>query len=108
MRRKADFRRLYDHGQVLRSSTVVMIFEETEAPGFLGAVVASRKVGSAVRRNRAKRWLREAHRTARGRTSLSGIRLILIARYTTPHAGFAKIRDEVARLYKDAGIIEHS
>lgn len=105
LRRKTDFQRLYESGSSLRASHVVLVFERLEGRSFRGGVVASRKVGKAVERNRAKRWLREAHRSLRSSCCLEGVHLVLIARRTAPSAGFHRIRDEVARLYELAGFI---
>lgn len=65
------------------------------------AVVASRKVGTAVARNRAKRLLREAIRAVPLR---SGIDVVLVARSACASSVFDQVRDEVADLADDLGL----
>ncbi|MCB9465995.1 MAG: ribonuclease P protein component [Candidatus Eisenbacteria bacterium] len=108
LRRKKDFQRLYEHGSSARAQTVVLIYEKKEDRPYGAAVVASRKVGKAVERNRAKRWLREAHRLLRSECRLEGVHLVLIARRSAATAGFHQIRDDISRLYEHAGFIETS
>jgi ribonuclease P protein component len=105
LRRRKDFQRLYEHGSSFRSRSLVLIFERSDGRPFRVGVVASRKVGNAVERNRAKRWLREAHRHARENSHLEGVHLVLIARRASPSAGYHQIRDEVSRLYEHAGLL---
>ncbi len=57
--------------------------------------VASRKVGTAVRRNRAKRLLREAARCVTWR---DGHDIVLVARAATAEAGLAEVIEDVRRL----------
>lgn len=58
---KTEFQKVYEGG-VKRVGRLLVVYLLT-ADDMARAVVASRKVGGAVRRNRAKRLLREAHRT---------------------------------------------
>lgn len=58
-------------------------------------VVASRRVGGAVRRNRAKRLLREAARELRWRPELD---VVLVARAACADATLGAVADELARL----------
>ena len=66
------------------------------------AVVASRKVGSAVRRNRAKRLLREA---ARRTPWLGGIDAVLIARAGCAESTASHVADEVVALASALGVL---
>lgn len=59
------------------------------------AVVASRRVGGAVRRNRAKRLLREA---ARGIGWRDGLDVVLVARAACAESDVHRVGGELARL----------
>ena len=69
------------------------------------AVVASRRVGGAVQRNRAKRLLREA---ARHITWPAGVDVVLIARAASVRHGMSEVRKELlglqAALFAGAGV----
>lgn len=58
------------------------------------AYVASRRVGTAVRRNRAKRLLREAARSVRWR---EGVDAVIVARPTCADSGTAEVLEDVSR-----------
>lgn len=65
-------------------------------------VVAGRKVGSAVRRNRAKRLLREA---ARGERWAGGHDVVLVARDATGRAHARDVAAEVRELAGHLGLL---
>ena len=69
IRRHGDFQRVYARGQRLHGRYATLLLLPTgDAPGRLG-VAATKKLGGAVRRNRAKRLIRELfrrHKVAHG------------------------------------------
>ena len=60
LKRKSEFKKVYEEGHKLVSRSLVIY--RLPAEDSARAVVASRKIGGAVKRNRAKRLLREALR----------------------------------------------
>ncbi len=66
IRKSREFAFLYKHGGRWRGRAFTMIFYPGEGPGSRLAVVASRKVGGAVDRNRVKRRAREVFRRHKG------------------------------------------
>jgi len=105
LRRKSEFSEVYDRGLGYRSPLAVLLCLRSDESGFKHAVVASRKVGGAVRRNRAKRLLREGLRRALGEQDPPrGCRIILIARRATADASGAEVVDAVTDLFKQAGL----
>lgn len=68
-------------------------------------MVASRKVGSAVRRNRAKRLLREA---ARRTPWLGGVDAVLVARPGCATSSEPTVRAEVLELAGALGVARRS
>lgn len=62
VRRREEFKRVFDSGYRVSSRYFTLLFVPgAEPPARLG-IVASRKLGDAVRRNRAKRLIREVFR----------------------------------------------
>jgi ribonuclease P protein component len=69
------------------------------------AVVASRRVGTAVSRNRAKRLLREAARHIEWR---EGTDVVLVARAACASSMMGRVRDEVEDLAARLGVLEEA
>jgi ribonuclease P protein component len=82
---------------------VVMVAGQPEPPGpTRAAVVAGRKVGSAVQRNRAKRLMREALRAL---PITPGHDLVLIARAGLPASTLTQVTEAVSRCLGPAGVL---
>lgn len=82
---------------------VVYVRETGEVRPARVAVVASRKVGPAVTRNRAKRLLREAVRQLPIRP---GVELVLVARASCAAARMPEVRDELEQLVRDLDLLD--
>jgi len=95
--RERDYRAVYDRGVASRSPAVVCLGLAMDGEPTRVGIVASKKVGDAVRRNRAKRRLREAVRVVWPEVGESGWHLVVIA---TPATGTLDFGDLVEALRK--------
>ncbi len=84
LKRRADFLRLAAKGRkIARPGFVLQVLRgETETPLRVG-YTATKKLGNAVARNRARRRLREAVRLALAGENLAGTELVVICRQET-------------------------
>jgi ribonuclease P protein component len=102
--RSALFGEAYAQGRRFVGRFMVLWLREAEDAALRLGVVAGRKVGEAVVRNRAKRRLREAFRLNRQR--LHGkADVILIARRTVVNATWQELESELLRLAAEAGLL---
>lgn len=76
-----QFRRVYREGKKIECEHAVLFyFRSEEAEGPLFGFVASKRVGNAVARSRAKRLLREAARQSSARLRDNHMWIVLVAR----------------------------
>lgn len=95
---------MLDGGHRVGSRLAVLYWRANGGRGVRVATVAGRTVGKAVRRNRARRLLREAVRRMLPQVR-EGHDLVWIARAPLPGSRFAEVAATVARLLEQAGLL---
>jgi len=76
--RRAEIQTLFQQGKRIERPALIVLWRETEAPR-RAAFAVTRSLRGSVRRNRARRRLREAFRTARG-AAPGWVALVVIAK----------------------------
>lgn len=104
LRQKDDLVRLRRQGRRFRHPLAILLVDANDAKTSRFAFMASRRVGNAVTRNRAKRLLREAVR-AHLNDAKSGWDCFLIARPSTPAAPFSEVKAAVGELLMRARLL---
>lgn len=101
MQKKANFQSVFAHGKSYTSRHVVVYIFRGRPIKY--GIIASKKVGNAVKRNRAKRLLREAIRL-----NLDGLRIdcqmVFIARTAINGASLKEVEKSVLYIWRKAGI----
>lgn len=101
--RSTDFKRVRISGKSFAHPLVVLITLVSGEPGLRVGVAASRSLGGAVQRNRAKRLLREVIRPEIPALT-SGCDLVLIARQPLLQSEFAEVRKAISGLLRRANL----
>ena len=102
--RRDDFQRVWDDGKSYSHPLVILRASANGMSQCRFGFVAGKKVGKAVTRNRAKRWMREAvqHRLP---TMTPGWDIILIARSNVAHTDFQTIVSAIDSLLQRAQLV---
>ena len=95
LRRKADFEKVYSKGRRVPGRFFIGYLLFRERGALRVGVVASRRVGDAIRRNRAKRRLREVFRKNKPGSIAADV--VLIARGAIIEASFKEIERAYVR-----------
>ena len=103
LRRTDDVRRVYDKGRSWAHPLLVLIIRPNGLDFSRVGVTASRRVGGAVARNRAKRLLREAARRLYPQFG-AGWDVMLVARVSILKAKEPQVEKALASLLKRAGL----
>lgn len=102
--KSADFKRVRRNGKSYAHPFIVLIAHPNHTDQLRIAVVAGRSVGSAVRRNRAKRLMR-AVLQQRLKTIRPGWDIILIARQSMANADYETTDQAIDNLINRANLL---
>ncbi|MEA3400656.1 MAG: ribonuclease P protein component [Armatimonadota bacterium] len=105
LRRQRDLDRVFQHGRWRRTDTVAVgVRHRSDDEPTRPAFVAGRQIGTAVRRNRARRRLREAYRLLADQVQ-PGADVVLVARERTGSADFRDLQAEIAQALRAEGLL---
>jgi ribonuclease P protein component len=102
IRKKKDFLVLYKKGRRYKSRYFSLIYSFGALPYSRVGVVASRKVGGAVVRNKAKRWMRELFRRNRDLLE-SPVDMLIVAMPDMASATWAEVLGEYLPAVREVG-----
>lgn len=100
-----QYQRAFREGQSRRGDCVVAYAHVMPGEPSRVGIIASRKVGNAVLRNRAKRRLREVARALWPRIRPDGCQVVLIALPVVPTVDFEGLARDVAQLLQQLGVL---
>ncbi|NOZ71479.1 MAG: ribonuclease P protein component [Chloroflexi bacterium] len=106
LRSRERFREIRRRGRSVKHPLAILLFLPNDLGYSRFGFTASRRIGNAVRRNRARRLLREAIRL-RLQDIAPGWDLIFIARRPIVHASFQSVDSACERLLRDAHLLAH-
>ena len=105
LKKNHEFRRLYQKGASAVAGGMVLYCRKNRLGHNRVGFTVSVKLGNAVKRNRARRRLREVYRLSSPRLS-QGWDLILVARGRTLTASWRELNDSFLRLSRKLGLLE--
>ncbi len=108
LQKPAQFREVYNSGRKIEGKCAIVFYyhpgEAADETHF--GFVASRRVGNAVKRSRAKRLLREAARQTAGRLT-DNPWIVLVARTGIFNASYQELLAELEGQFARAGLLRH-
>lgn len=99
LRRKKDFTSIYNRGKSSASKYIVIFYKKNNLEYNRTAFLASKKVGKSVKRNKARRLMKEVYRLYKDKLA-SGYDIIFIARKNIETANFDELDKTSERLLK--------
>ena len=103
--RNNDFVRAYSRGKSYVHSHIVLYVRKNRAGHTRVGLTASKKIGNAVMRNRARRVMRAALYQVLDR-DLGPVDIVLVARGITPRLKSTKLAPTLQKLLQNAGLLQ--
>ena len=104
LNRNIDFRRAYSRGKVYSNPALVTYVARTRAGICRVGITTSKKIGNAVERNRSRRVIRAAFRTALPQVEGSWD-IVFVARSKTKYLKSTQLEPIILKHLEQAGVI---
>lgn len=98
-----SFKWAYTRGKHFTSSVVVTYIARNRHKNNRIGITASKKIGNAVKRNRARRIIKEAYRLMKNNLR-GGYDLVFVARSKTAEVKMGKVKNDIKEHLKRAGL----
>ena len=105
LRRDSDFSSIYKKGKSVGDRFVVIFSKKNNLPYNRTAFLASKKVGNAVARNRARRLMKESYRSVNDQLA-TGYDIIFIARNTITNSKLADVKKSIEAAARKAKLLK--
>ncbi len=105
LRKKSDFSAIYNRGKSTGDRFVVVFYRPNHLPYNRTGFLASKKVGNSVKRNRARRLMKESYRSFKDKLP-QGYDFIIIARNTISGRKCAEVQKSLYSAFKKTGVFK--
>ena len=107
LRKKTDFTSIYNKGKSVGDRYVVLFYRPNRLAYHRTGFLASKKVGNSVKRNRARRLMKESYRHLFDRLPENvHYDFIIIARNTISGRKCAEVKRSLRSAFKKAGVMK--
>jgi ribonuclease P protein component len=105
LKKDGQFRAVYRWGNREAGRKVVICFKREERGGILPGFVASKKIGKANQRNRAKRLMREIFKQLEDRITEKNLWIVFIASFRPHDTNYGELFEDIESSMARAGLI---